>query len=325
MLVAALQQYVPANTLGELLRANGVTNTGSIPESTLQMFIANGNQTYYSAYRDSHQFIFAGRLLPKLPGPGVEIQDDRIHVVWADTDTQNAQLKYAAVSGQVSNGSIWDVRPGKNYAYVGVHLSPSAIDTLVLTRDLKLQRELDGWPTEILENDVVIFINGMVHFAPTHPEGLSAYDPNSNVEKKIYPPAKVDAIRSDFVNRVRAAYDLRGKDWFEANNHHMDPRAFDSSVGPLVSDHRFHTIAFLVTYSNPINDAHDPKTEREDVVATCVNTDRVEQIVCKERSLDSWVDELKVERDPILASNTEKNTVALNFLARVAVNPDLVP
>jgi hypothetical protein len=92
----------------------------------------------------------------------------------------------------------------------------------------------------------------------------------------------------------------------------MNPERFDTSMGALEVDENAHAMAFLVTYSNPINDANDPQTARQTVVTTCTSMDRVDRISCRERSLSVWADALK------LPETTE-------LLKRAAASPNAVP
>jgi hypothetical protein len=321
--LAGAPQFVPANTVGELLQANGVQNVQDVPLDVRQMFIGNDGHRFYHAVSDKRQFVFAGYLLRRLPRQGDEPDDRKIHVIWADTTAK--QLKYGAFSPGRSSGAIMKIIPTKDFVYISTHLSPSAENTFVLTRDLKMQREIYGYPLEVLANGSLVFHNSQVHFAPTHVAELSIYDPALQIERKIYPPAKSDPVRTDFVGRVRAAYARRGQNWFAANNHHMNPEQFDSSAGRLVVDEKARTLAFLVRYDNKINDAGDPLTSHQDVVTTCTSADNVERTVCKERSLDAWVGALKLSKQAILSESLDLIPRTRELLGRAAMNPALVP
>jgi len=306
----ASPQIVAANTLGELLRLNGVQGTPNVPPGVLESYIGNGDQTF----RSGDDFIFAGYLLTNLPGAGVSPSYDRIHVIRWNGKT----ARYAAISPAIFSGSISRIVPVKDLLYISTHLNPSAGITFVLGPDLRLQQEVFGVPISFLSNDFVVFYKSEIHFAPTHAVELLVYDPARRVERKIYPPRKPDPVRSEFVDRVRAAYALRGEEWFRANNHHMNPEAFDSALLTLVKDDKAHAIAFLVDYQNPINDANDPRASGDTVVVTCTSMDRVDQISCRERSLDSWTDELKLSKPSILRDPSDRNPLTVELLKRAA-------
>jgi hypothetical protein len=222
-------------------------------------------------------------------------------------------------------GSISEISAAGNRLFVSMHLTPSASNTLVLTRDLRIEKELNGWPVKSLEQGMVVFENSQTHFAPTHPTELSAYDLVRNVERKIYPPAKADPVRQDFVNRLREAYVVRGEEWFRTNNHHMNPEKFDSSLGLLEADEKTHAIAFTVWYFNPINDANDPRASEQTVVATCTSMDRIDRISCKERPLDVWAQAVGMSASAIVGERGTEAPVTRDLLRRAAANPALVP
>lgn len=97
-------------------------------------------------------------------------------------------------------GSILKVQRHAGYLYVTGHSSPSATPLLVLSDELELKRELDGWPMLMLDDGRVIFNRSMVHFAPAHAAVLALYDPIAAREDALYPPAAVENDRG--VERV---------------------------------------------------------------------------------------------------------------------------
>ncbi len=88
-------------------------------------------------------------------------------------------------------GSVLSVKRNGQFLYVGGHSSPSAAPLLVLTEDLKIVRELDGWPVLMLDGGRVVFSRSMVHFAPVHAQSLAVFDPRSGREDALYPAADV--------------------------------------------------------------------------------------------------------------------------------------
>jgi hypothetical protein len=320
--IIGAQQFVPANTVAELLNANGVRSPQGIPSNVQTMYIANGDLRFYDAVRTGAEFAFAGYPVTRLPERDDTPLDRKIHVVWANT--RSGTLRYAAITSDIPSGAISAIRIQGNYLFVSTHLSPSAENTLVLTRDLKVRRELYGYPKATLANGTLLFQNSQVHFAPTHIAELSAYDPARNIERKIYPPARPDPVREDFISRVRTEYNLRGRDWFQQHNHHMNPERFDSSLTEVVVNDQANTIAFLVYYDNPINDSGDPGASRQQVVTTCTSMNQVDRITCKERSLDVWAKALNV---PVAIPNVnEPMTPAVSeILRRAAAATNVVP
>ncbi len=91
-------------------------------------------------------------------------------------------------------GSILKIQRYAGYLYVTGHSSPSATPLLVLSDELELKRELNGWQMLMLDDGRVIFSRSMVHFAPAHAGVLALYDPIADREDALYPPA---AVRND--------------------------------------------------------------------------------------------------------------------------------
>jgi hypothetical protein len=92
-------------------------------------------------------------------------------------------------------GSILKLERNAGIIYVKGHSSPSATPTLVLSEDLALRHELDGWSMLMLDRGRMIFSRSMRHFSPTHAEVLALYDPAANREESLYPPASVQNDR----------------------------------------------------------------------------------------------------------------------------------
>jgi hypothetical protein len=105
-------------------------------------------------------------------------------------------------------GSITAIRRLDGWVYVTGHSSPSRAPTLVLTEDLRLQKELDGWIMLGLPGGAAIYHRGMVHFAPVHPGSLALYDPATGRDVQVYPPE--DVAREDLERLVdRRISDVR--------------------------------------------------------------------------------------------------------------------
>lgn len=320
--IIGAQEFVPADTVAELLNANGVSNLQGIPSSVRPLFIGNGNGRFYDAVRTETEFAFAGYLLTNLPGVDSTPIDGKVHVAWASI--KSGTVRYAAITTTVPSGSISAVRIAKDYLLVSTHLSPSASNTLVLTRDLKLRRELNGYPVATMANGTLLLHKSQIHFAPTHVMELSAYDPMRNIERQIFPPAKPDPVRADFINRVRNEYSLRGREWFQQNNHHMNPERFDSALSGVVVNDQAHTIAFLVYYFNPINESGDPRASQERILTTCTSLDQVDRIACKERPWDTWANALKMP-EAVRATNGQLTPAMNELLRRAAAATNAVP
>jgi hypothetical protein len=115
-------------------------------------------------------------------------------------DKRTGRWEYAEFNGNF--GSILRLHRGGAWWYVSGHLSPSAAPTLVLSRNLRLVRTLNGWPQLALPDGRLIYQHSMVHFSPAHPGSLGVYDPATNADVPLFPAARVALnSRAFFVNR----------------------------------------------------------------------------------------------------------------------------
>src|SRR5262245_24574453 len=162
------------------------------------------------------------------------------------------------------------------------HTNPSAETLQILTPDMKVIAELDGWELSTLPNEFVIYHRSQVHFAPTHSLEVAVYDPVRRKDKVIYPPMPVQPVRREFIDKVAQIYKQRGEAWFREHNHHGDPTRFDSMlVGGVMVDAAAKTFSFRVRFGDPDNIA-DPLPFTQNVQVTCQPLAPVEQIRCRE-------------------------------------------
>jgi len=170
----------------------------------------------------------------------------------------------------------------QRFIYRSEHINPSAETLKILSQDMKVIAELDGWELSMLPNETVIYHRSQVHFAPTHSLEVAVYDPVRRKDKLIYPPLPVQPVRREFIDRVDQIYKQRGEAWFREHNHHGDPMRFDSMlVGDVMVDARAKTFSFRVRFGDPENVA-DPLPFTQDVQVTCRPLAPVEQIKCAE-------------------------------------------
>ena len=177
---------------------------------------------------------------------------------------------------------IPEPKPGRRYVVIGLHINPSAERFLVLSADFKLVHDLYGWELVTLPNESIVYHQSQVHFASTHSLQISVFDPTAMTDTPIYPPASLDAVRRDFVDRVAKVYKARGEDWFRENNHHMDATRFDTYlIGPVTVNERAGSMTFLVGFGDPGN-ARDPLPFSERVLVTCAPLAPAAGIQCRE-------------------------------------------
>ena len=124
-------------------------------------------------------------------------------------DKRTKQWQSAEIEGPF--GGIVRLHHAGNWWYVVGHSTPSAAPTLVLSRDLRLIRELNGWTQLVLPDGRLIYQHSMVHFAPAHPGSLGFYDPATNTDVPLFPAARVaDNSREFFVDRSFSDLRLAG-------------------------------------------------------------------------------------------------------------------
>ena len=86
-----------------------------------------------------------------------------------------------------------------DYLLLYFHYNPSASSILVLDKDLKLLRSLDGFNLKKIATNQIVLTENMIHFAPTHPERLQWVDLSKDVALEIY-PLQNDALRNRFIH-----------------------------------------------------------------------------------------------------------------------------
>ena len=179
---------------------------------------------------------------------------------------------------------IDDEKRSVRYVHLSFHMSPSAERLLVLSRDMKVQRELDGWELATLPDERIVYHHSQIHFAPTHWLEISIFDPTTLKEEHIYPPKPYQPVRRNFIERVARVYRERGQAWFREHNHHMDPELFDSAlVGTVSVDAAGRLLSFTVRFGGSDN-ANDPLPFSQLVRVSCEPIDQIEQVQCRERA-----------------------------------------
>lgn len=306
-------------TIQQLLLDNGVRGAVSLSDDIGGMRIVHAPSNSQS---DENEFLFAGYAVSERL-PGGRRMDPRLHVVLADR--RAGAIRYRAVTPNEypGQGSVSRIVRTDQYIVVSLQLTPSAANTVVLDRNLEVLGGFFGWPLAVLPNEALVFQNSMVHFAPTSMARVSVYDPARRIEREIYPPANYDPVRLEYIERVRGVYAEIGEAWFRANNHHMDPERFNSSVLWVVVDAGASIIAFLGRYGRE----DDLVESRQDVVVTCVSMDRIDEITCRERPIEVWLDALGVSPTDIRTppdTFDEARTVE-RLLRPAAARPRSVP
>jgi hypothetical protein len=206
---------------------------------------------------------------------------DRVASRW-----HQARIAQAAVARGL--GSIVDLRATPRYTWIALHNSPSASTTLVFSPALVLRATLDGWIRGTTDDDVLIYERSQIHFAPTHPFELAAYDVAAGRDHLLYPRPPYQPLRIAYLARVRAIYDdviRKTPEWPKQHNHHLDPTLVDSAFkDPLIIEPHTRRIAFRVTLGDPTT---EPPTPREELVVAC-DLASFPSDPCREARWDEW-------------------------------------
>jgi hypothetical protein len=270
VLVLLLMTQVP--TLRDVLIDKRLGVDLRLPVDVLERRVSS-----YLSDGDQHEFVLAfmeagdGRGFPK----------SNI-VRW---DMMTDQWQHAEISDEISPAnSLGRMTRTSRYVYLDAHINPSASTLVALSHDLKVLGSAGGWILETLPDESVVYHRNQTHFAPTHSLEISILNPGARSERQIYPPKPYQPVRSEFIQRVAAAYKQRGEDWFRIHNHHMDPELFDSAlVSPITIDRASNIMQFQVRFGDRSN-GNDPIDFTQDVLVTCGPIDRFEELKCTEES-----------------------------------------
>ena len=142
------------------------------------------------------------------------------------------------------HGSIINVTGSRSFLFVKTHLTPSAGDTLVFTRDLDYREALHGWPLAVFGEDQLVWQHSMVHFAPVHAAEVSLYDPRTGERQQIYPLKPFPPVREAHIERITSARKA-------APGPDLDYEWFTNHVwGDVVVNNDSRSLAFEIAFDN---------------------------------------------------------------------------
>jgi hypothetical protein len=150
-----------------------------------------------------------------------------------------------------------------------------------LSNDLKFQDALYGWVLAIFDDEIVVYNNSQVHFAPTYHAEISIYNPDTKKTQMIYPMKPYQKIRLEHIKKVKEAYDK----WLKEGNPPGDPELFDNYVKSDVAiNNSTHSLAFVICYDNgEISEAFPETTpETMDVAYIYQNVNNGKKMTYKE-------------------------------------------
>jgi hypothetical protein len=233
---------LPAETLREVLRAQKAPGAGqSLPNLDKTI-------TSYQVLDDAKNFLIAYYVNDgsgTLDGPLVVSRFDKPAQIW-----QTKELSSAVLRNDSCLGSATGAQSVGDRIYLELHINPSASCTLVLSRDLAVQKVLSGWFLAPFADGRVVYHGNEIHFAPVHAAELSLYDPRTNQESKIYPRKPFQSVRAAHIEKMLGFY-AHNPDWCNTHNNPCDPEWFDNDIqGDVSVSDKTDSLAFVVQFDN---------------------------------------------------------------------------
>ena len=151
-------------------------------------------------------------------------------------------------------GSVVRIRSIDEKFFLETHQTPSASCQFVLSRHLKLEHILHGWPMEGGSSRRLLIEGSTAHFARTQPPRLSLYDPATTVETSLLPVADDRSMKwlDD---------DLSGlidDSWCRENNSPCEASGLTGSAKAFFVNDKSNAVAIDVEY---IGEGMGPKAE----------------------------------------------------------------
>lgn len=278
--VAALAAAPDDESIRDLVRDAGVAPRPALPPNLLGTRVSNG-----ADLSSDREYLYAGWTT-------VSGRFDTLHVLAIDRKT--GAWRHRSYKDEpdgdlsLAGGSVLDVRASQHFITLEMHHNPSASATWVLRRDLSRAGAFYGWIKELLPNELMVYEQSEIHFAPTHRVEISIYDPFAARSRQIYPIAGGTAVRQAFVAGVKARWDALGRDWFMEHNHHGNPELFDSSSGRFAVDWPAQSVAFEVHYDDFTGTAGGKSAASERTIVSCEGLARTATVRCGESAESVW-------------------------------------
>jgi hypothetical protein len=166
---------------------------------------------------------------------------------WQSAALPDAQTKGPSVD-DVCFGAILDIQSAGGRFLLETHINPSAGCLLVLSPDLKLEADLDGWLLGQLGGNLLVYRRSEVHFAAVHPAEIALYDLRSKRDAVIFPPKTPTPIREARTIQLREFF-KSNEAWCQKNDDSCDSESFDSDLqGPAVLSEADSAVALLISY-----------------------------------------------------------------------------
>jgi hypothetical protein len=231
-------RLLPAQTLGEVLNANGIP-LDSISATALESKVSSGQA----------QVIGDIVAIAYPTASGDELIGPPLHVAVFNRATKKVVYRAIGVSESSDEcfGSALKIEEVNGQFLVQTHINPSALCTLVLAGDLHVRHILYGWTEAQLGAQQVLIAEDEIHFAPVHPVRLGVFDLATGKWQEVYPPDG-DPLRAAF--SMELGQHLPPKSWCMEHDRPCDPTSFDEDVNyPVAVDPTGNAFSFVATYS----------------------------------------------------------------------------
>ena len=155
-----------------------------------------------------------------------------LRVVRYDAATQRLDRKAIKFKEyDLCGGSPLGIQFLGKFAWLSLHVNPSANCLLALNDQLEIQAKIFGFDLTEVGPAQLAYTEGMVHFAPIHAERLRLVDLGTHTSRELYPPQH-DTLRPPF--EEEHAKHLPSRKTCEASqNDPCDASTFDESIGPI--------------------------------------------------------------------------------------------
>ena len=238
-----LSPILRGETLGAVLSANKLS-PNLIPENDRQQpitsfAVSTENSRFLLAYYDDDG---SGGLPPVLHVLRYDRQTEDLRRTDLNGIEIPIQIVHEVMTQVSSNcmGSALNISEKAGLIIIHTHINPPAGCALILTSDLGFIAGLGGGVLATIDGNI-IFVENTIHFAPTHPARVSAYNLQQKKLTPIYPMENDSARKqfsSELQNHLPSSNDCR-----EQNNP-CDPESFSTDIEHVTVNENERSFAF---------------------------------------------------------------------------------
>jgi hypothetical protein len=176
---------------------------------------------------------------------------DKETQMWSQMEINDAVVRKTGKIDQLLElGSLMAVIESDRFYFINTHINPSSGWTLILTRDLALSDALGGWVVATYPDDTILYHPSQIHFAPTHFTEINVYDPDTRIDKHIFPQKPYQPLWLDHMEKVGRVYEqLAENGWCMQQNHHCNPEWFWNTLGEVAVNDQTDSLAFVITFT----------------------------------------------------------------------------